>query len=68
MPAQWTGVLIGRLHNAGLSAKQLAAHMGMNDKYVSKVLNGHVEPKNAEAKFNAALDELINQSTTSKDQ
>ena len=61
MPAQWTGVLIGRLHNAGITAKQLATHMGLNDKYVSQVLNGHCEPKNAETKFNAALDELIEQ-------
>lgn len=69
MPAQWTGVLIGRLHNVGITAKQLAAHMGLNDKYVSQVLNGHCEPKNAETKFNAALDELIEQlhSTTTQD-
>lgn len=27
MPAQWTGELVGRMHNAGVTAKQLAAAM-----------------------------------------
>lgn len=39
MPAQWTGELVGRMHNAGVTAKQLAAAMGKNPKYVSQVLN-----------------------------
>ena len=40
MPAQWTGELVGKMHNAGVTAKQLAAEMGKNPKYVSQVLNG----------------------------
>lgn len=68
MPAQWTGQLIGRLHNNGITIKRLASFMGMHEKYVSQVLNGHCEPKNAEAKFNAALDELIAQSHSSTTQ
>lgn len=59
MPAQWTGELIGRLHNARVTVKELAAHMGKNPKYVSQVLNGHYSPKDAEQRYNAALDELI---------
>lgn len=59
MPAQWTGLLVGRMHNAGITAKELAAQMGKNPKYVSQVLNGHYSPKKAETEFNAALDELI---------
>ena len=41
MPAQWTGILVGRMHNAGITAKQLAEEMGKNPKYISGVLNGH---------------------------
>ena len=52
MPAQWTGELVGRMHNAGVTAKQLAAAMGKNPKYVSQVMNGHYSPKNAEQEFN----------------
>lgn len=59
MPAQWTGNLVGRMHNAGISKKEFAAFMGKNEKYLSQVLNGHREPKRAEQEYNAALDELI---------
>lgn len=59
MPAQWTGLLVGRMHNAGVTSKQLAEEMGKNPKYVSQVLNGHYSPKKAETEFNAALDAII---------
>ena len=59
MPAQWTGEIVGKMHSAGLKMKQLAAQLGLHEKYVSAVLNGHEEPKGAEARFNAALDELL---------
>ena len=56
MSAQWTGDLVGRMHNAHISQKEF---LGKNEKYVSQVLNGHCEPKRAEQEYNAALDELI---------
>lgn len=59
MPAQWTGDLVGRMHNAGITCKELAARMGKNDKYVSGVLNGHYTPKKAETEFNAAFAALV---------
>lgn len=49
MPAQWTGELVGKMHNAGVTAKQLAAELGKNPKYVSGVLNGHYSPKKSRA-------------------
>ena len=59
MPAQWTGELVGRMHNAGVTAKQLAAEMGKNPKYVSQVLNGRYSPKKAVAELNEASKRLI---------
>ena len=59
MPAQWTGELVGRMHNNRGSAQQLAAKIGCSTKWLSMVLNGHSSPKDAEQRFNAALDELI---------
>ena len=59
MPAQWTGELIGRLHNGGITIKAFALHLNLNEKYVSQILNGHCSPKGAEERFNTALDELI---------
>lgn len=59
MPEKWTGDLLGRMHLARVTAKELAAEAGLNDKYVSLILNGHKNPNGAELKLNAALDRLI---------
>lgn len=59
MPAQWTAKLLGKMHIYGITAKQLAAQLGYHPKYVSAVMNGHKEPRGAEQRFNAALDEII---------
>lgn len=59
MPAQWTADLIGKMHLAGVTAKQLAAEANLNPKYLSGILNGHYEPKNAERNLRAALDRLV---------
>lgn len=58
MPAQWTAEIIGEMHLAGVTARQLAAEMGWHDKYLSAVMNGHREPKGAEEKVRAALARL----------
>lgn len=59
MPAQWTGKIVGEIHNEGLTAKALAEEVGWNEKYLSQVLNSEHPPKNAEEKLSAALDRLI---------
>ena len=59
MPAQWTATLIGEMHLHGIKAKQLAEEVGWHEKYLSVVLNGHRNPKDAEQKLRAALDRLI---------
>ena len=59
MPAQWTADLIGEMHLNGVTAKQLAAEAGWNEKYLSAVMNGHREPKKAENTLRAALGRII---------
>ncbi len=59
MPAQWTGELIGRMHLANITRKQLAEQLNLHPKYVIAILNGDKSPKDAEEKFNNALEELI---------
>ena len=59
MPAQWTADLIGEMHLAGVTAKQLAKEAGLNPKYLSAILNGHCNPKNAEQALRTALNQLI---------
>ena len=51
----WTGNLVAEMHLSGVTAKELAAEVGWNPKYLSAVLNGRREPKGAEYKLCAAL-------------
>ena len=59
MPAQWTADLIGEMHLARVSKKQLAEHLGVTPEYVSMVLNGHREPDGAAGRFKGALAQII---------
>ncbi len=59
MPAQWTGELVGKMHIYSVSCRELADRIGCSNKWLSMVINGHRNPKNAERRFMAALDELI---------
>lgn len=58
MPAKWTAELLGQMHLSGVTAKRLAEEVGWNPKYLSVVLNGHKEPRDAEKKLKAALQRL----------
>lgn len=60
MPAQWTGRIVGELHNNKLTLKQLAVEVGWNDKYLSQVINSEDPPKKAEEKLDGALLRLLN--------
>jgi hypothetical protein len=59
MPAQWTGRIVGEIHNHRLTAKELAREVGWNDKYLSQVLNSEDPPKDAERKLTDALNRII---------
>lgn len=59
MLEKWTGELVGAMHMAGVTKKQLAESVGWNDKYLSVVLNGHKNPKGAKEKLFEALNRLI---------
>lgn len=58
MVANWTGQLVGAMHNANVSARQLADYMGLTPEYVSMILNGKKTPKGAEQRFRTALQEM----------
>ena len=59
MPAQWTGDMVGKMHNNRITMTQVAEKLGVTKAYVCMVLNGHRNPKGAEQRVMAALDELI---------
>lgn len=70
MPAQWTGELIGKIHNAGLTIKDVSAEAGLNCKYVSTILNSNDEKLDrvrTRQKLENALDRLILKKTAMKE-
>lgn len=65
MPKKWTGNLVGLMHDERISFNELAAELGVTNRYVSMVLNGHREPEGAEGKFTAALNRIIERNNSS---
>lgn len=47
MPETWTGNLIGRMHNKGITYDDLAEEMGVGKAYISMILNGKRKPPRA---------------------
>ena len=58
MPEEWTGRLIGDMHNAGVSRAEVARELGVSTAYVTMVLNGIRAPKGAEEKLRAAFERV----------
>lgn len=58
MPEEWTGRLIGDMHNAGVSRAEVARELGISTAYVTMVLNGIRTPKGAEEKLRAAFERV----------
>lgn len=63
LPKEWTGDLVGLMHTHKITFSQLAAKLGVTNRYVSMVINGHREPAGVEDRFRAAVKELIEEST-----
>lgn len=59
MPKKWTGDLVGLMHDQKITSIQLAQELGVTNRYVSMVLNGHREPEGAEERFRGALNRII---------
>lgn len=65
MPEKWTGVLVGKMHNAKITQQDIADELGTTKAYVSMILNGTKTPKNArkrlEEAFKAACEKKMNE-------
>lgn len=55
MLEKWTGNLVGRMHNAGVSSKDLAIELGVTEAYVSMILNGKRTPPDAKERLERAF-------------
>ena len=56
---KWTGDLVGKMHNSRVSSLELAEKLGYSKDYVSMVLNGKKTPQGAQQRFEAAVNQII---------
>ena len=59
MPAQWTGVLVGKMHNKEISNEDLAKELGVTPAYVSMILNGKRNPPDIRQRMEDALNNIV---------
>ena len=59
MLENWTGEVVGIMHINKISHQKLAEQVGWYVKYLSAVLNGKRNPKDAEEKVRKALSEIL---------
>lgn len=59
MKPEWTGNLIGHMHNSHVTAAELATQLGVTKAYVSMVLNGVRTPSDAQEKFQKAYEAIL---------
>lgn len=60
MPEVWTGTLIGKMHNKGITYDDLAKEMGVTKAYISMILNGARKPEGIRKRMEEALAAIIN--------
>ena len=61
MSLSWQAEVWAGMKDNDISRDALAKEIGITPEYVSNILNKRRNPRNAESKFRAALDELIAQ-------
>lgn len=68
MKEEWTGVLVGKMHNADVTLEDLGKELGYNKSYVSMILNGTRNPAGAKEKLEAAFDAIIQRKNEKEDE
>ena len=59
MPEAWTGNLIGKMHNKGITYDDLAEEMGVTKSYISMILNGKRKPPGIRGRMDAAVNKVV---------
>lgn len=59
MVEAWTGSIVGLLHTHKIKQTELAREMGVTAQYVSMVLNGKKNPKDAKERMEAAINAIV---------
>lgn len=56
---KWTGILVGKMHNARVTYDEMARELGCTKAYISMVLNCKKKPAGARERFNRAFNAII---------
>lgn len=59
MPEVWTGKLIGKMHNNGVTYDDLAAELGVTKAYISMILNGTRKPDGVRQRLEKAYEDVV---------
>ena len=55
---EWTGELIGKMHNKDITLDDLAEEIGVGKSYVSMILNGKRNPSGARERLYSAFEKI----------
>ena len=58
-PEAWTGNLIGKMHNKGITYDDLAEEMGVTKSYISMILNGKRKPPGIRGRMDTAVNSIV---------
>lgn len=56
---EWTGNLVGRMHNAYVTNDDIAVELGVTKAYVSMILNGARKPAGIQERMEAAFEAIV---------
>ena len=56
---EWTGFLIGKMHNARVTYDDLGKELGVGKAYVCMVLNCRRRPEGAQERFETAFERIL---------
>lgn len=60
MKEAWTGRLIGRMHNEGVTYEDLATELNCSKAYICQILNCRRTPKDAKKRLEGAYKAILN--------
>lgn len=67
MPEEWTGRLVGKMHNERITYEELANELGVTRSYVSMILNGKRSPGGIRQRMEEAVDRLVERRLAEQD-
>lgn len=59
MNEKWTGNLVGKMHNEGVTYQDIADEMAVTKSYISMILNGSRKPKGIRERMENAFAAVV---------